>query len=174
MPAQLFLTELDTPTGSLKLFANDSALVTVWWDQGEGLSTAFSGAVRNDSHPILNETARQLREYFDGKRRQFDLPLDPHGTDFQKKTWLALRQIPFGQTRTYGDIARQIQMPAASRAVGAANGKNPIPIIVPCHRVIGANGTLTGFGGGLQYKALLLSLEGIHVTEKTVQPVLTF
>jgi len=174
MPEQLYFTEMDSPTGLLTLVANDDALLAVCWDLGEGLPRHLRGADRLDSHPVLVNAASQLREYFDGNRQQFDLPLDPHGTDFQKKVWLCLRQIPFGQTRSYGDIARQIGMPSASRAVGAANGRNPIPIIVPCHRVIGANGTLTGFGGGLENKALLLSLEGVRVPGMVEQPALAF
>jgi methylated-DNA-[protein]-cysteine S-methyltransferase len=174
MGEHLYSTELDSPTGLLTLVAHDAALVAVWWDLGEGLPTALRDAMREDSHPVLVETARQLREYFAGDRKAFDLPLDPHGTEFQKKVWLALREIPFGQTRSYGEIARRIGMPSASRAVGAANGKNPIPIIVPCHRVIGANGTLTGFGGGLENKALLLALEGVKVPGREEQPVLAF
>jgi len=172
MTEELFYTELDSPTGTLTLVASERALVDVWWDLGEELPSGLREAVRNDSHPILLQTARQLQEYFDGARQQFDVPLDPRGTDFQKKVWMALRQIPFGQTRSYGQIARQIGTPSASRAVGAANGKNPIPIIVPCHRVIGANGTLTGFGGGLENKALLLKLEGVTIPGE--QPVLAF
>jgi methylated-DNA-[protein]-cysteine S-methyltransferase len=172
MAEQLFYTELDSPTGTLTLVANKGALVAVWWDLGEGLPAWLRGAVRDDLQPVLVETGRQLREYFDGKRREFDLPLEPRGTEFQKKVWMALREIPFGETRSYGQIARRIGMPSASRAVGAANGRNPIPIIVPCHRVIGANGTLTGFGGGLENKALLLKLEGVRVPGE--QPVLAF
>ena len=174
MADPLSFIDHDSPTGLLKLVASDSSLVAVWWDLGDGLPPDLRHAVRDNSHPVLLETARQLREYFDGTRRSFDLPLAPRGTDFQKKVWLCLRQIPYGQTRTYGDIARQLGTPSASRAVGAANGRNPIPIIVPCHRVIGSNGTLTGFGGGLHNKALLLSLEGIHVPAKDDQPALAF
>jgi len=116
----------------------------------------------------------QLGEYFERRRQTFDVLLEPHGTAFQKQVWLALREIPFGQTASYGQIARRIGMPTASRAVGAANGRNPLPIIVPCHRVIGSNGTLTGFGGGLQNKALLLSLEGVSIPMQQTQPLLAF
>jgi methylated-DNA-[protein]-cysteine S-methyltransferase len=105
------------------------------------------------------EAERQLSDYFAGKRTQFELPLEPRGTEFQKKVWRHLRRIPFGKTRSYGDIARTVGSPRASRAVGAACGKNPLSIVVPCHRVVGANGALTGFGGGLETKAELLSLE---------------
>ncbi|RYD65796.1 MAG: methylated-DNA--[protein]-cysteine S-methyltransferase, partial [Sphingomonadales bacterium] len=110
-------------------------------------------------HPVLVETERQIAEYFAGKRSAFTVPLDFRGTDFQKSVWAALLTIPFGETRSYGEIARQIGRPSASRAVGAANGRNPISIIAPCHRVIGSNGALTGFAGGLAAKELLLALE---------------
>jgi methylated-DNA-[protein]-cysteine S-methyltransferase len=105
------------------------------------------------------ETQRQLAEYFAGKRSQFELPLEPRGTEFQKKVWASLRTIPFGKTKSYAEIASAIGSPRACRAVGAANGKNPLSIVIPCHRVIGANGALTGFGGGLETKAKLLALE---------------
>jgi methylated-DNA-[protein]-cysteine S-methyltransferase len=106
---------------------------------------------------------RQLSDYFAGTRTHFDLPLDFHGTDFQKSVWAALLTIPFGETRSYAEIARQLGRPTAFRAVGAANGKNPISIVAPCHRVIGTNGALTGFAGGLEGKAFLLELEGATV-----------
>jgi methylated-DNA-[protein]-cysteine S-methyltransferase len=109
--------------------------------------------------PILLETERQLAQYFAGARTQFDLPLEPEGTEFQKKVWQALRAIPFGQTRSYLDVAKAVGSANAARAVGAANGKNPLSIIVPCHRVVGANGALTGFAGGLATKAALLAHE---------------
>jgi methylated-DNA-[protein]-cysteine S-methyltransferase len=116
--------------------------------------------MRNDDrHPILLETERQLKEYFAGNRREFSLRLDMRGTPFQKDVWEALLAIPFGETRSYGQIAKQIGRPSASRAVGAANGSNPIPIVVPCHRVIGSTGKLTGFGGGLDVKEKLLGIE---------------
>jgi methylated-DNA-[protein]-cysteine S-methyltransferase len=115
--------------------------------------------VENPNHPLLLETARQLREYFSASRRTFDLPLEFHGTDFQRRAWSALLTIPYGETRSYGQMAEQIGSPTAVRAIGAANGRNPISIIAPCHRVIGMNGDLTGFGGGLDAKAYLLSLE---------------
>ncbi|HEU5137405.1 MAG TPA: methylated-DNA--[protein]-cysteine S-methyltransferase, partial [Steroidobacteraceae bacterium] len=120
---------------------------------------AFEGSIESPAHPLLVETARQLREYFAGSRRAFDVPLEFRGTDFQRRAWSALLTIPYGETRTYGQMAEQIGNPAAVRAVGAANGRNPISIIAPCHRVIGMNGDLTGFGGGLDAKAHLLSLE---------------
>ena len=110
-------------------------------------------------HPILCEAERQLTEYFAGKRTQFDLPIEPRGTQFQKKIWQALREIPFGQTRSYLDLAKAAGSPRAARAVGAATGKNPLSIVVPCHRVIGADGRLNGFAGGVETKAKLLALE---------------
>ncbi|WP_127579033.1 methylated-DNA--[protein]-cysteine S-methyltransferase [Paenibacillus koleovorans] len=114
----------------------------------------------NDEH--VSDYTQQLRQYLDGERNSFDLPLDPQGTDFQKEVWKALTGIPYGQTNSYSDIAASIGRPAAVRAVGAANGANPIPIVVPCHRVIGKNSALTGFAGGLKVKEDLLKLEGYH------------
>ena len=114
-----------------------------------------------EATPLLLEACRQLREYFAGERKAFALPLAPAGTEFQKKVWAALRDIPWGETRSYGDIARAIGKPAASRAVGMANGRNPLPIFIPCHRVIGTNGSITGYSGGLEKKRFLLRLEGI-------------
>jgi methylated-DNA-[protein]-cysteine S-methyltransferase len=115
--------------------------------------------VRDDSFPVLKQASQQLRAYFAAELLAFDLPLDAHGTDFQKSVWNALLMIPYGETRSYGQIAEVIGSPKAVRAVGAANGQNPIPIVVPCHRVIGSNGKLTGFGGGLPMKRMLLELE---------------
>jgi methylated-DNA-[protein]-cysteine S-methyltransferase len=113
----------------------------------------------DESHPVLLEAEKQLNEYFSGKRKAFDLKLDFAGTEFQKKVWQALLEIPFGETRSYGQIARQLGSPNAVRAVGAANGKNPLSIVAPCHRVIGSNGDLTGFAGGLHTKQFLLGME---------------
>tara|TARA_B100001057_G_scaffold463187_1_gene516896 strand:- start:15066 stop:15467 length:402 start_codon:yes stop_codon:yes gene_type:complete len=111
-----------------------------------------------DNKPF-NAVIKQLDEYFDGKRQDFDLPLRPAGTEFQRQVWQALQQIPYGETWSYGELAKHVGTPNAYRAVGAANGINPIPVIIPCHRVIGSNGKLTGFGGGLEAKAFLLNLE---------------
>ena len=111
---------------------------------------------------LLKEAIKQLNEYFNGKRKSFDLPLEPNGTEFQNKVWNALKEIPFGETRSYGEIAKIIGNEKAARAVGMANNKNPIPIIVPCHRVIGANGKLVGYAGGLDLKEKLLELEKNH------------
>ena len=118
--------------------------------------------VENRTSPLMLEALRQFRLYFAGKLQAFDLPLEMAGTDFQKRVWKALRNIPYGETRSYGQLAAEIGAPRAVRAVGAANGRNPIPIIVPCHRVIGASGKLVGFGGGLEWKRFLLDLEATH------------
>ena len=114
-----------------------------------------------EATPLLLEACRQLREYFAGERKAFALPLAPAGTEFQKKVWAALRDIPWGETRSYGDIARAMGKPTACRAVGMANGRNPLPVFIPCHRVIGTNGSITGYSGGLEKKRFLLRLEGI-------------
>ena len=115
---------------------------------------------REGEHAVLRRARAQLAEYFDGRRRQFDLPLSPRGTPFQRDVWLALAAIPYGETISYAQLATRVGRPAAMRAVGAANGRNPLPIVLPCHRVIGADGSLTGFGGGLPTKQFLLELEG--------------
>lgn len=150
---------VESPVGRLKLVANDRGLAAVLWENDDPKRVPLSESLEDNEHPLLVETERQLTEYFAGKRKAFSLALDPVGTDFQQKVWRALRTIPFGQTLSYGELAKQIGQPTASRAVGAANGRNPISIIVPCHRVIGASGQLTGFAGGLQIKAQLLTLE---------------
>lgn len=152
-------TTLESPVGALSLVATDQALVALVWRREAHPHVPFETAVEDPGHPLLRETTRQLREYFAGARRTFELPLEFRGTEFQRTVWAALLEIPYGQTRTYGQIAEAIGNPTAVRAVGAANGKNPISIIAPCHRVIGMNGDLTGFGGGLDAKAHLLSLE---------------
>jgi methylated-DNA-[protein]-cysteine S-methyltransferase len=123
--------------------------------------------------PILLETERQLKEYFAGTRNEFNLPLEPAGTEFQKKVWQALREIPFGQTRSYLDLAKSIGSVKAVRAVGAANGKNPLSIVVPCHRVLGADRALTGFAGGLEVKAKLLAHEGYIAFPRATRKTLT-
>jgi len=154
-----FRTTLDSPVGTLSLVATDSVLVALVWRTHGHSRVPFETAAEDPQHPVLRETTRQLREYFAGTRREFDLPLEFRGTDFQRRVWAALLKIPYGETRNYGQIAEQLGNPAAVRAVGAANGRNPIAIIAPCHRVIGMSGDLTGFGGGLDAKAYLLSLE---------------
>ncbi|SFG76550.1 methylated-DNA--[protein]-cysteine S-methyltransferase [Pseudomonas sp. NFACC45] len=151
---------IPSPVGELILVARDRKLAAILWEN-ERLNRVRLGPLEEDSqHPILKETERQLMEYFAGQRRHFDLELDFAGTEFQVRVWQALLTIPFGETRSYRDIAIQIGQPTAVRAVGAANGRNPISIIAPCHRVIGTSGSLTGFAGGLAAKQFLLSLEG--------------
>jgi methylated-DNA-[protein]-cysteine S-methyltransferase len=146
-------TVVDTPIGPVGLVASDSAVSAVLFDGRRVLADGGS--------PLLDEAARQLRAYFAGELVSFDLPLELHGTDFQRRCWLALAAIPYGQTVSYGEQARRLGLgPDSARAVGAANGRNPLPIILPCHRVIGADGSLTGFGGGLDVKRYLLEHEG--------------
>jgi methylated-DNA-[protein]-cysteine S-methyltransferase len=154
-----FIT-LATPVGELKLVANGSRLAAILWENDKPGRVRLGPMSEAPDNPILMRTAQQLREYFAGRRNRFDLDLDFAGTEFQKKVWAALLTIPFGETRSYSEIARQIGNPSAVRAVGAANGKNPISIVAPCHRVIGASGKLTGFAGGLEAKEQLLTLEG--------------
>lgn len=145
---------VESPVGELTLVANEEALVGVYW-AGHGPKVEA-----DENHPVLATAARELAEYFAGKRRQFDVPLAPEiGTEFQQRVWRALREIPYGKTWSYGDLANRVGNAKACRAVGAANGQNPLPIFVPCHRVIGADGSLTGFGGGLERKKVLLTLE---------------
>jgi methylated-DNA-[protein]-cysteine S-methyltransferase len=153
-------TTLASPVGQLKLVANGSRLVAILWENDKPGRVRLGPMNEAPDNPILVRAAEQLREYFTGTRQSFDLELDFSGTEFQKKVWAALLTIPFGETRSYSQIAEQIGNPSAVRAVGAANGKNPISIIAPCHRVIGASGKLTGFAGGLEAKELLLTLEG--------------
>lgn len=151
--------EIASPVGKLKLVASASALVAVLWERERPNRVKLDAARLTPQQPILLETERQLAQYFAGARTHFDLPLEPSGSEFQKKVWQALRAIPFGQTRSYLDVAKAVGSSNAARAVGAANGKNPLSIIVPCHRVVGANGALTGFAGGLDTKAALLAHE---------------
>ncbi len=150
---------MKSPVGELKLVASDRGLVAILWENDNPLRVRLEHAAEYPEHPILLQAEKQLTEYFDGKRNAFSIVLDMRGTDFQKNVWEALLAIPFGETRSYGQLAKQLGKPEASRAVGAANGRNPISIIVPCHRVIGASGKLTGFAGGLEVKAQLLKLE---------------
>jgi methylated-DNA-[protein]-cysteine S-methyltransferase len=172
---------LDSPIGTLRLLSNGSQLVRIEFenhygadigngadrdardDAGAGNATCNNNADATcveRSDPALAACAQQLEEYFTRRRRQFDLPLAADGTAFQHSVWQALAAIPYGELRSYRDIAKVIGNPAAVRAVGAANGRNPLPIVVPCHRVIGSNGSLTGFAGGLEIKTFLLELEG--------------
>ena len=151
----------DSPTGELLLLSNGVALTALHMTAGKYVPATSSDWVRDERLPVLTQTKRELDAYFLGKLRTFTMPLAPQGTDFQKRAWIALTKIPYGETRSYGQQAHSIGSPAAVRAIGVANGKNPIGIIVPCHRVIGANGSLTGYAGGLHNKEFLLKLEGI-------------
>jgi methylated-DNA-[protein]-cysteine S-methyltransferase len=152
-------THFPSPVGTLKLVASERGLAAILWQDDRADRVRLGAMAEAPDHPVLVETKRQLGEYFAGTRHRFDLPLDFHGTDFQKSVWAALLTIPFGETRSYAEIARQLGRPTATRAVGAANGKNPISIVAPCHRVIGSDGSMTGFAGGLEGKRYLLELE---------------
>ncbi len=147
----MYIDYMETPIGAIEIQASNNGITKLIFPKSTN-STVYK-------NELTNHCKQQLKEYFDGKRSVFDLPLDQRGTDFQKAVWAALLKIPFGQVVTYRDIANTINNPKAVRAVGAANGKNPISIIVPCHRVIGSNGTLTGYAGGVDCKAWLLTHE---------------
>jgi methylated-DNA-[protein]-cysteine S-methyltransferase len=149
-------TVVDSPVGPLTLAGNADALTIVWFDREP--PAVASGAAHRDPGPF-RAAADQLEAYFAGERHEFDLVLAPTGTPFQLSVWQGLLEIPYGETRSYGQLATRLGSPGASRAVGLANGRNPVSIIVPCHRVIGADGTLTGYAGGMDRKRLLLDLE---------------
>ena len=151
---------MDSPVGRLKLVGSDKGLTAILWPNDNPKRVPLGALTEDTKNPYLIQAEAELAEYFASQRRSFTVPLDFRGTDFQQSVWRALLTIPFGETRSYGQIAAQLGKPSASRAVGGANGKNPISIIAPCHRVIGASGTLTGFAGGLKTKAHLLALEG--------------
>lgn len=151
-PNDAVYEKLDSPVGELTLVASSDGLHAIQWSLEHDLD-------RDRKHPVLRDARAQLEEYFDRKRTSFDLPLAPTGTPFQLRAWRALSRIPFGKTISYQEQARQLGDRKKARAVGMANGRNPIAIVVPCHRVIGKNGSLTGFGGGLDVKKFLLELE---------------
>ena len=155
---------VDSPLGPIRILATEAAVTSVWLPPLDASDVPFG------DHAVHQQAACELGEYFAGARTSFDLPLAPRGTEFQQAVWRALRTIPFGETRSYADIARALGQPTATRAVGAANGKNPIAIVVPCHRVIGADGSLTGYAGGLPTKAWLLRHEGLRPIEQTRLP----
>ena len=152
-----------SPVGVLTLIADDDGLVAILWPDDAPHRVRLEEAMDAPEHPVLVEAERQLDAYFAGTRTAFDLPLSWRGTAFQKQVWTALLTIPFGETRSYGAIARQIGRPGASRAVGAANGRNPMSIVAPCHRVIGSTGAMTGFAGGIAAKQHLLDHERRHL-----------
>lgn len=151
--------KIPSPVGELTLIADDKNLLAVLWQHEKKGRVNISLGGEDNAHPVLCEAERQMQEYFIGQRKVFHLPLSFVGTEFQQKVWHILLTIPYGETRTYLEIAKQIGNADAVRAVGHANGKNPISIITPCHRVVGASGKLTGFAGGIENKAYLLQLE---------------
>src|SRR5215475_2854465 len=155
------LTVMDSPIGPLTLIAENGRLAGVHMEitRYEPDAATLGTAVGDDDEPVLASAARQLDAYFDGDLTSFDLPLTLDGSQFQRTVWAALQDIPYGQTTSYGELAKRIGQPSASRAVGLANGRNPVSIIVPCHRVIGADGSLTGYGGGMDRKRFLLAHE---------------
>ena len=163
----LAYTAMESPVGRLTLVAEESNLIAVLWPNDRPFRVSLDAMCENPHHPVLEETERQLAEYFKGERTAFELPLRLRGTIFQTQVWEELRRIPYGQTWTYGRLALAIGNGSASRAVGSASSKNPLSIIVPCHRVIGASGTLTGFAGGLETKARLLALEARRTLPKS-------
>ena len=177
-----YYTLVISPIGQLLVTTDGSHITRLYMEEHEGGPTARSNFLdsagpgfgsaplpswqRQDDEPLLLEARRQLDDYFSGRRQDFDLPLKPEGSEFQRSVWTELTRIPFGKTISYGELARRIGKPDAFRAVGLANGKNPIAVVVPCHRVIGASGTLTGYGGGIDRKKWLLEHEGIAIGEK--------
>jgi methylated-DNA-[protein]-cysteine S-methyltransferase len=148
-----------SPVGALKLVASEQGLAAILSPNDDPARVRLARLIEDLQHPVLLEAERQLEAYFAGRLKTFTVPLDLRGTPFQKRVWRALLTIPFGETRSYAQIAKQIGVPTAYRAVGAANGRNPLSIIAPCHRVIGSNGNLTGFAGGLPTKRKLLAME---------------
>ncbi len=152
---------MDTPVGELRLIAGERGLRAILWgaEDAARIASIDEADVVDGPNAVLDQAVSQLEEYFDGTRREFDLPLDPQGTPFQQSVWMVLRTIPYGRTISYGQQAGQLGDPNKARAVGAANGKNPLSIVVPCHRVIGAGGQLTGFAAGLDVKSWLLDHE---------------
>lgn len=154
----MYYSHMDSPIGRLLLAGDETGLTLISFPEGSRARQAEPGWERRDAP--FDTAKRQLGDYFQGRLTVFDLDLAPRGTPFQLKVWRTLQKIPYGKTTTYGALARRIGRPTASRAVGAANGANPLPIVIPCHRVIGSTGKLTGFGGGLPTKAALLKLEG--------------
>ena len=165
-----YFKTMPSPVGTLTLVASDKGLCAILWENDDPERVRMGLLQEDKDHPMLCEAERQLQDYFVGKLERFTVPLDfDRGTDFQKKVWQALTTIPFGETRSYAQIAGQIGHPKAVRAVGAANGKNPISIIAPCHRVIGSNGSLVGYGGGQPRKRWLLDHEqrGLQMSFET-------
>jgi len=153
----IYHTQHQTPIGKIRLRASDTGLLAI--DHVNQQSSLDPASENTPNHPILQQAITELDEYFAGNRQTFQTPLAPEGTTFQLSVWEALKAIPYGETASYSDIAESIKKPKAVRAVGAANGRNPLSIFIPCHRIIGKNGTLTGYAGGLETKKILLNLE---------------
>jgi methylated-DNA-[protein]-cysteine S-methyltransferase len=150
----------ESTLGRLGICEEDGKILQIWFDEREGKDRPSEGEVRET--PVIAEAKRQLEEYFQGSRRQFELPLAPEGTEFQKKVWEALQDIPYGETRSYKQVAEAVGNGKACRAVGMANNRNPIPIVIPCHRVVGSDQSLVGYGGGLDLKMSLLAMEALE------------
>jgi methylated-DNA-[protein]-cysteine S-methyltransferase len=163
MPTTIAHFDISSPIGQLRIFAHDHAIVAIHFPHHANAPILRSEP--DSQHSSLREAAAQLEAWFAGRRQTFDLPLAPTGTRFQDRVWTALAAIPFGETRSYGELAASLGNPRASRAVGAANGRNPLSIVVPCHRVIGSDGSLTGYAGGLAIKRWLLAHENAHAQE---------
>jgi methylated-DNA-[protein]-cysteine S-methyltransferase len=162
MDSQTFFTIFDSPVGELVLTSNGEAITGLFMEERKNEPQLANEWRRDDE--MFREAARQLRAYFAGELTEFDLQMETAGTEFQQRVWAELLKIPYGSTTNYGELARRIGNPNASRAVGAANGQNPISIIIPCHRVIGSNGSLTGYGGGIERKKFLLDLEAGNIS----------
>lgn len=162
-----YYTTFESPCGELLLVTDGAALTDLHMTAGRYVPAVAADWVRDDAHPILMQTRRELAEYFAGERRTFSVPLAPRGTPFQQAAWAALLAIPHGQTRSYSEQASAMGRPTATRAVGAANGRNPIAIIIPCHRVVGRDGSLTGYAGGVDRKTWLLGLEVGRISDQS-------
>ncbi len=160
-----YYTECESPLQPLLLLSEGAMLTGLFLEAQRFSPAVLEEWIRNDTMALFVEAKRQLAAYFAGELTEFDLPLSPQGTEFQRRVWTALQQIPYGATATYGELARRLDSPHGSRAVGLANGRNPVSIIVPCHRVIGADGQLTGYGGGLERKEALLAFEAAVAAE---------
>ena len=159
------MKQVDSPIGRLRLVASDDGLSAIHWENDKPRRVRFSDLlIESPNHTMLTRADMELADYFAGKRSTFSLPLDMRGTPFQQQVWQAILSIPFGETRTYTALAKQIGNPHGARAVGAATGRNPIAVVIPCHRIVGSSGDLTGFAGGLQAKAYLLNRERHTVT----------
>jgi len=155
---------VNSPVGPLRLIGSDAGLRAILWPAERDGRVTFDEEIADGEHRVLAETASQLESYFAGERQDFDLRLDPVGTKFQREVWQGLQKIPYAHTQTYGELAKALTRPGAARAVGAATGRNPISIVIPCHRLVGASGALTGFAGGIEAKRWLLDIEtnGVH------------